>query len=432
MSNNRANTSLWLVAGLLILESLVFFVVHSLLDQTILTSLSVSLGVVLIVLVVGRRGFVSGAFGRGDLPDSAGAEKAEITKLQNELKSVTKKLQKQIYDLHNLFEVSINLTSILEPQQLIQSSMLSLIGQLQTNQTIVFLPTKGDERSIQPVYSKGYSKRVIKGFSLSLDDTFIRSFGEKIVALNMLDVKNEFHTGEWKKLVDNGVCMVAPIISKSKIRGLLAVGQKMSKENFTRSDQELFSLLAHFISVAFSNSILYQRMEQISITDGLTGLYNYRYFKKRLEDELMRARRYEHYLSLVLFDVDHFKNFNDTQGHPAGDVALKQVADILQATIRKSDIAVRYGGEEFCVILPEGDRRSAFNFAERLRKQIEAHHFRGEEQQPGGRLTVSLGVASFPGDAHNLQELIDRADVALYEAKNSGRNATRCFNEIKV
>jgi len=347
-----------------------------------------------------------------------------ITRVNRVLQNVTKKMRKQLYDLHNLFEVSINLTSILEPQQLIKSSILSLIGQLQTNQAIVFLPSKKDPNIIFPIYSKGFSKQQWKDFNLTLDDPLFKEFDKKMIAINLYAVEEELLHEKWIKLMENGVTLVAPIIPKKQIKGLIAVGQKMNQELFTRSEQEVFSLLAHFISVAFSNSILYQKMEQISLTDELTGLYNYRYFKRRLDTELLRARRYGHFLSLILFDVDHFKNYNDIQGHPAGDTALRIIAKILRSSIRKSDIPVRYGGEEFCVILPEESIDGALKFAERLRKHVEAYPFRGEEDQPGGKLTISLGVANYPEDAQSSQSLIDKADTALYIAKGEGRNKT--------
>jgi diguanylate cyclase (GGDEF)-like protein len=354
-------------------------------------------------------------------------ENASIDQLQGELKDVTKKLQKQMYDLHNLFEVSIHLNSILEPQRLIESSMLSLMGQMQTNQTIIFLPSKNNGSAVFPFYSKGFSgftDKDIEKYKISLKDPVIGKFGEKMIALDLLGLDKDLLVQPWSLLIGSGISMIAPIIVKNQIRGLIAVGHKMNNELFTKPEQELFSLLAHFISVAFYNAILYQRMEQISVTDGLTGLYNYRYFKRRLEDEFLRSSRYHHSLSLVLFDVDHFKNFNDTMGHPAGDVVLKTVAQILQSTIRKTDIAVRYGGEEFCVILPETDMNSAYIFAERFRKQIDAHHFEGEEVQPGKSLTISVGMASFPQDADSPASLLEKADNALYEAKSSGRNRT--------
>jgi diguanylate cyclase (GGDEF)-like protein len=347
-----------------------------------------------------------------------------IDRLQGELKDVTKKLQKQMYDLHNLFEVSIHLNSILEPQRLIESSMLSLMGQLQTNQAIIFLPSKNNGKAVFPFYSKGFPDKNIEDYAIPLKDPVIGKFGEKMVALDLRSLDRGMFNEPWPRLIRGGISMIAPVIVKKQIRGLIAVGHKMNNELFTKPEQELFSLLAHFISVALYNAILYQRMEQISVTDGLTGLYNYRYFKRRLEDEFLRASRYNHSLSLVLLDVDHFKNFNDTLGHPAGDVALKTVAQILQSSIRKTDIAVRYGGEEFCVILPETDMDSAYVFAERLRKQIHAHHFEGEEVQPGGSLTISVGMASCPQDADSPKVLLNKADSALYEAKSSGRNKT--------
>jgi len=353
-----------------------------------------------------------------------------ISRVNKVLQNVTKKMRKQIYDLHSLFEVSINLTSILEPQQLIKSSILSLIGQLQTNQAIVFLPTKRDPNIIFPIYSKGFPKHKWKNYSLCLEDPLFQKFDKKMIALNLYDVEEDFLNEGWRRLIDGGITLIAPIIPKKQIKGLIAVGQKMSQELFTRSEQEIFSLLAHFISVAFSNSILYQKMEQISLTDELTGLFNYRYFKRRLENELLRARRYGHSLSLILFDVDFFKNYNDLHGHPAGDKALKNIAKLLRLSTRKSDIPVRYGGEEFCVILPEENKEGAHLFAERLRKSIETTAFPGEEDQPGGKLTISLGVSTYPIDAGTIQDLIDKADSALYTAKGTGRNRTCIAAEI--
>jgi diguanylate cyclase (GGDEF)-like protein len=431
MTAIQKRPSLWKITCFLCLQILIIATTHYFLGISYVFSFIIGLAAVFLILLLGWKYFSRWFSPKEVIDKYEETDESDVDTLNKELKNVTKKLQKQIYDLHSLFEVSINLTSILEPQQVIKSSMLSLIGQLQTNQTIVFLTSKSDGNALFPVYSKGFSKTLWKNFTLSLKDPVIDKFGEKMIAVDLLNIEDEFLDERWRKLIDNGITMIAPIISKKKIKGIIAVGQKMSKEVFSEPEQELFSLLVHFISVALSNSILYQRMEQISITDGLTGLYNHRYFKKRLENELVRAQRYRHSLSLVFFDVDHFKNYNDTLGHPAGDVALKTVAGILKSSIRKSDIAVRYGGEEFCVILPEGDIKSAFNFAERLRNQIESHHFEKEEVQPSGKLTISLGVASFPKNADSSKQLIDKADAALYNAKGSGRNRTCLISENK-
>jgi len=417
-------SSLLLIMCFLCLEIGLFFAIHYLLHISVIVSLVASLVVGQVMLLLCWK-----KISRFLSPKEAEQVKESDT---DRLRIMPKKLHKQIYELHNLFEVSINLTSILDPEKLIESSLLSIIGQLRIDQIIMFLPSENDENNIYPLYSKGFSKKLWKDFFLSLKDPVIAKFDDKVIALDMLNIEEELLDKRWRKLIDNGIVLIAPIISNNRIKGLIAVGQKINKEHFSQPEKEMFSLLVHFISVAFSNSILYQEMEQISITDGLTGLYNYRHFRKRLEDEILRSMRYKHSLSLVLLDVDFFKNYNDKLGHLAGDAALKAVSTILKSTIRQSDVAVRYGGEEFCVILPEEDMKSAWEFAERLRKEIESYHFEREEVQPGGTLTVSLGVASYPEHADSSHRLIEMADTALYKAKNMGRNKSYLISESKT
>jgi len=420
----RDNSLLWIITIFLCLEILLFVLIYYFFNIPVVFNLISSVAVVIVVVWLGKNKFLRLIPQEKPKSTVKWAHDDNKIGMNEKLQNVTRKMRKQIYDLHNLFEVSINLTTILEPEQLIKSSILSLIGQLRTNQAIVFLPTEKDPSIIYPIYSKGFSNRHWKNCFLSINDPVFQKFDEKMIAVDLQKIEKELLNKQWLKLIKSGIILIAPIIPKKQIKGLIALGQKMNQELFTQSEQEIFSLLTHFISVAFSNSILYQKMEQISITDGLTGLYNYRYFKKRLEDEILRAQRYNHFLSLILFDVDHFKNYNDTLGHPAGDTALKTIARILKSTIRNSDIAVRYGGEEFCVILPEEDIKDAHNFAERLRKKIEAHPFQKEEVQPGGKFTISLGVASFPENARSMRALIDKTDAALYDAKHQGRNRT--------
>jgi diguanylate cyclase (GGDEF)-like protein len=420
--NQRLSTHV-VVSGFLLLELAIFAALHFLLKLEYYFSIPASFIVVLFPVWVGGKTFFRRSTAENQVKSRVNSTVFTGQNEVNEkLQIVTRKLRKQVFDLHNLFEVSINLTTILEPQQLIKSSILSLIGQLQTNEAIVFLPSKNNPTLIFPIYSKGFPKEQWKNFSLSIQDPIFQKFQQKMIAIDLRKTDQKLIDERWKKLIDSGISLIAPIILKQEIKGLIALGQKMSQELFTQSEKEIFSLLSHFISVAFSNSILYQKMEQISVTDELTGLFNYRFFKKQLDGEVLRAQRYHHSLSLIMFDVDHFKNYNDTLGHPAGDIALKKIAMILKSTIRKSDLAVRYGGEEFCVILPEEDISGALEFGERLRRKIEEQQFDKEEVQPAGKLTISLGVASFPDDAESTQDLLDKADAALYHAKAQGRN----------
>jgi diguanylate cyclase (GGDEF)-like protein len=170
---------------------------------------------------------------------------------------------------------------------------------------------------------------------------------------------------------------------------------------------------------------LNRRLHEQATRDGLTGLFNHRYFRESLATELARCSRYRRPFSLVFMDVDHFKRYNDTHGHLAGDDLLKNLARLLEQDRRGSTIVCRYGGEEFVMLVPETDREGALKLAEIVRQRIEAHPFSGEERQPLGRVTLSLGVASYPDDGEDAEILIQHADKALYAAKNAGRNAVR-------
>lgn len=172
-------------------------------------------------------------------------------------------------------------------------------------------------------------------------------------------------------------------------------------------------------------------LEKLALRDGLTGLYNHRFFQDAMTQEMSRAARYGNPLALIFIDVDHFKNYNDLCGHPAGDALLKDLGRLLTATQdapefrfrgRLSDIVSRYGGEEFCIILPMTDAPGALVRAERVREMVAQHPFARREVQPNGIISVSIGVASYPRDALDKAGLIQAADDAMLAAKRSGRN----------
>ena len=164
------------------------------------------------------------------------------------------------------------------------------------------------------------------------------------------------------------------------------------------------------------------QLEELAITDGLTGAFNHRHLKHTLEFEMQRQQLRTHPLCYVMIDVDDFKHFNDTNGHPAGDEALRIMTRLLKDNVREVDFIARYGGEEFAVILLDTSREQGIPIAEKIRKAVEDYPFPGEMRQPGGNLTISLGLAAFPGDASDMEELIRHADEALYMAKNKGKN----------
>lgn len=165
-----------------------------------------------------------------------------------------------------------------------------------------------------------------------------------------------------------------------------------------------------------------RRLERLATTDGLTGLRNHRFFQETLEFELKRAARHPRPLTLCMLDVDHFKQFNDTHGHPAGDEVLRTVARLLEQRLRSTDIVARYGGEEFAVVLLDTDREGSLALAASLCEVVREARFDGAETQPLGGLTISVGVATFPDDGEDRATLIRRADAALYAAKRQGRD----------
>ena len=166
----------------------------------------------------------------------------------------------------------------------------------------------------------------------------------------------------------------------------------------------------------------YRQKESSVFRDELTGLYNRRFLNNVLQQQLAESNRYDQPFSLIMFDIDRFKRYNDINGHLAGDRALAEVASILSTTARAVDYLVRFGGEEFVVILPRVGGQEAMVAAERHCHAIEEHYFAGEERLPSGKLTLSAGVASYPQNAKDAMDLLHRADMALYTAKRKGRN----------
>ncbi len=173
------------------------------------------------------------------------------------------------------------------------------------------------------------------------------------------------------------------------------------------------------------------QLEEMSLTDEMTGLYNFRFFKSESYKEHERAARYGTPYTLIFCDVDHFKNYNDVNGHPAGDEALRQVGAILRESCRNTDVAARYGGEEFVVLCPGVRVDGGRVLAERIRAAVAAYSFANREKQPLGFVSVSLGIASFPEDGRSLKDVLVSADLAVYASKNSGRNRVSIYREIR-
>jgi diguanylate cyclase (GGDEF)-like protein len=214
--------------------------------------------------------------------------------------------------------------------------------------------------------------------------------------------------------------MAVPIVTEQTVLGVVALLHR-EPDAFDADAERMLGILGSQAAVAIKNAQLYRATQQLAVTDGLTKVFNRRYFEEQLTAELARAKRHGHTTSLILLDVDHFKKFNDTHGHLLGDQVLQGVARVLQKSTRETDLVARYGGEEFCVILPETPPTAALEVAERIRRNVKNHPFWGRGQTPL-QVTISIGLASDPSSSIAPKAFIDQSDTCLYQAKKQGRD----------
>ena len=212
----------------------------------------------------------------------------------------------------------------------------------------------------------------------------------------------------------------APLILGDKTLGILRVDSPLA-HHFTTDDLRFLRTIADLTGVAIENAQLYQRIEEMAIRDGLTGLYLRRHMLERLKEEVDREMRRKQELAFIMIDLDKFKKYNDSFGHIAGDIVLRAVAAILQEHFNApGNLVCRYGGEEFCVLLPDCSKEKAMDLANQVRQKIQAKEIVLRRQKT--QVTASFGIATFPKDARAKEELIIKADEALYKAKEAGRN----------
>ncbi|MBI1318016.1 MAG: diguanylate cyclase [Candidatus Hydrogenedens sp.] len=208
-----------------------------------------------------------------------------------------------------------------------------------------------------------------------------------------------------------------PLFAKHKALGVMLLEAPRSDEPFSSDDAQLFRDIGAQVAIALQNNQLYA----LAVNDGLTGLFVRRYFDLQLKDAFAQGERYGRLFSMLLFDIDHFKKFNDTHGHQTGDLVLQQFAQLLRESTRESDICCRYGGEEMAIILPETPMEEAHLLAAKLCKKIRGHAFTGTDGQALS-VTSSIGVAEFGKGYQTPEDILRACDDALYEAKRNGRN----------
>jgi len=238
--------------------------------------------------------------------------------------------------------------------------------------------------------------------------------------LHIMDTKKDVRF-DFKRVEDASIrsLIVAPLVDEGRVVGMCRA-QSSYPNVFTTEDLRLLYALSVLASPAFANALLWQKTHELAIRDSLTGLFVQRYFKDRLKDEHRRALMSNVPLSLLMCDLDHFKRYNDTFGHTAGDMILVKVAQILAAESPEGSIVARYGGEEFSILMPRMPKQEALQVAEKIRRRVESEEV--EIRREMTKITVSIGVCTMSDDTMEREELILKADQSLYAAKRGGRN----------
>ncbi|HET6514754.1 MAG TPA: diguanylate cyclase [Thermodesulfovibrionales bacterium] len=361
-----------------------------------------------------------------------------ITKLCSFMSFIVRNLrslseyERCIRDLAALNFSASKLSPALKSKEVLYESIVEISSRLvNVEKASLMLPEK-DRQELFIKAVKGINKWLARNIRVRVGEGIAGRVYHEGKPLLVSDIEKNLSTKK-RARYRTGSFISIPLKIGDETIGVLNVADKVSGEIFTETDVEFLRYFASYASVVLRGAHYYQvsnHMRTLSITDSLTGLFNRRYFDDRLFEELQRSVRYNTPFSLAILDIDNFKEFNDTEGHVAGDEALKTVANITRESLRSIDILSRFGGEEFSVIMPQTDKDEAFLVAERVRKNVRDLLPASWRRFPYERMTVSIGIATFPDDGKDAKTMVRNADKALYRAKLSGKDCTIEYSHL--
>ncbi len=328
------------------------------------------------------------------------------------------RLQQRHSELEVVFDTIRDLISTLSVQEVMERLLDRILVHLDSEIGSV-LVLESDE-VLRILLARGLPDEVVRDTRIEFGQSISGWVAQQGKSVLVQDVESDprFQRLNRERYYTNSF-ISTPLFFQGSIRGVINVNNKRNRQSFTAEDLKLLEAIAGHAAVALANAHRYEEVLVRAQLDALTGLANHGYFWSSLGVELNRSARYSHEFSLVMLDVDRFKEYNDRHGHISGDDVLRSVANIISGRCRSCDHAARYGGEEFCVLLPETPLEGARIFAEKTRESVEASGLTLEGEHP---LTVSLGVATYPADGHSAIDLVKAADEQLYRAKDLGRN----------
>lgn len=353
-------------------------------------------------------------------------QRRSLNAAQEEL-ALQKTLRHRVQELTLLYGMSRQLTSTLSLEELLDRIISLVHEKLEIPLFSVMLINDEGRLELRKAFPREREQEM-EGLTFEIGEGACGLAAEQCEPLYLPDVSVAttpyVHTPQSTPASGSLLCI--PMIHAGTLLGVLNF-ERPEVDGFSENQRAALITAAEMVSLAVRNARLHEETVTLSLTDALTGLANRRSLFLRLDEELARLARYGQRLSLIMIDVDHFKRLNDAAGHRAGDETLQEFASILRSQVRRVDMLARYGGEEFMVLLPETDRADTVEIAEKLRARVEAHAFKHGDQQPGGRLTASFGVATAPLDAMESGSLVDLADAALYASKRGGRNQVTAY-----
>lgn len=348
----------------------------------------------------------------------------EEKRLEYENRVLLVSLQSEKEKLETMLQIGRAMSSILDLKQLAEFIVKKIAGVLKAK--ICSLMLIDEEEDVLRIKAAiGLEALIKKTTKINLGESisgWVAKSGEPVL---VTDIENDLKFGRANlPKYETKSLLCIPLKVKEKILGVINVADKTAEDQaniFTDEDLRFLGVVCNYAAIAIENAQLYGEVANLAITDGLTGLFNHRYFQTHLSSEVSRVQRYSRSLSLIMFDIDSFKQFNDTYGHPMGDMVLSQIAKAIKKNIRKVDIACRYGGEEFAIILPETKLNEAAVVADKIRSSVEQLRFETGKGAKKKKMTISGGVAQFVSGMKK-EELVQYTDGALYSAKNSGKN----------
>jgi len=340
-----------------------------------------------------------------------------LMKLFNTLNQRTSELEKSQAQLEMIYENTRVLASILEPDDVVREVMRIMGKTLGYTNCVMILKNTGGAFYYRARSINGRTNYNLRLLGLSGNELIARAAqAGEAVRIPDTGTRDDYHLLS----ASTRSAIIIPMTFHGHATGLL-VAESNDKGAFGERDEQLLSVVARSAGLALENAELLKRTEELSIMDELTESFNYRYFVQKFQEEKRRAVRYRLPLSIIMIDIDWFKKLNDGYGHEAGNVVLRRLAQIVKECIRDVDIFARYGGEEFVVILPQTPLIEARRIGERIRTQVETTII--DTGTTGKvKITVSIGVSSYPENGRSEEELVSVADQALYQAKGSGKN----------